>query len=312
MTLDFKVKIDQKVIEKMAWFGNYYKQEIGAFIIGKVTENEIIVNDLIFPKQDVDSGIVEIAGKDLVALRQEYGDICINIIGEWHSHNTMGCFWSGTDDKLIEQYSQSKEVSIFIVSSRNDNLIRVELTKPFKISIDKLDYEVLINENDNLSKELESIIKEKVREKPAVVYQYENKSNKQKTIPQFDGEIKYFHKFNSVKINDVSLFILESLESDFQFKKYRYETEKGQDDLFYSVLFSFKNKKEAIAFIKFVKKWLNEKQAEKEEIEETQEIEEIKAYNDGYCNYEEEDYNNYYDDFTKTNKHLNREYNNYF
>lgn len=164
----FEVKIKKELEDKLNWFTHNYDKEIGAWLIGKITENKIIIEDFLIPHQEVDCASVDTDGKSLVKLRKEYGDKCKKIIGHWHSHNTMGAFWSLDDESFIEEFSEPREIAVFIVSSKTDrHLIRLEINKPLKVSLDKLDYSIAFD-NPKLKKELRKIIKEKVIETESI------------------------------------------------------------------------------------------------------------------------------------------------
>ena len=99
---NIQIQIKRDVDDKIRWLTANYKEEISAFLTGDIKDGKIIIDGLLFPHQDVTSGSVDTDAKSLIKLRKEYGDECIRIIGHWHSHNTMGAFWSGTDDTFIE------------------------------------------------------------------------------------------------------------------------------------------------------------------------------------------------------------------
>lgn len=165
-----KIKANIKIIfkedfkNKIEWFVNNYKEEISGWIVGKI-EEEIILEDLLIPYQEVSSGSVDTTNGDLVKLRKEYGDRCKDIIGHWHSHNTMSSFWSGTDEEFITQHMKDRAIRIFVVSSVKDgHRIRLEIRKPFNVSLDCLDYEEE-ETNPKLGKELLKEIEKKVKKK---------------------------------------------------------------------------------------------------------------------------------------------------
>lgn len=165
---NLKIKIKQSVEDKIKWLTHNYSDEISAFLTGDINENEIIIDGLLFPHQDVSSGSVEVEPKDLIKLRKEYGDECKRIIGHWHSHNTMGAFWSSTDDTFIKEYSITKDVCLFLVTSTSGKRLLVVNNKPFKVTLDNLEYEVLY-EDKKMEETLKNIIETKVINKPTPV-----------------------------------------------------------------------------------------------------------------------------------------------
>jgi hypothetical protein len=148
-TMKYKIDIimKEKFKEKIDWISNFYDKEVNGFITGVIGDGEIILEDVLFPYQESGSGSAEVTGANLVKMRKEYKDKCKKIIGEWHSHHSMGAFWSGDDDKVIEDFAEPRETTIFIVSSKGHHLVRLEMRKPFKLSINNLSYETEASES---------------------------------------------------------------------------------------------------------------------------------------------------------------------
>tara|TARA_R100001594_G_C4040331_1_gene263055 strand:+ start:520 stop:1500 length:981 start_codon:yes stop_codon:yes gene_type:complete len=48
----------------------------------------------------------------------------------WHSHHTMGVFWSGTDIKGINEYSDGDMSFALVVNLKRENLFRISMWKP--------------------------------------------------------------------------------------------------------------------------------------------------------------------------------------
>lgn len=167
--VNIKIVMSKTFFDKIDWFVHNYEQEIGGWIEGKVNEEGFYLKDLLIPNQDVSSGSVETEPKDLVKLRKEYGNRCQDIVGNWHSHNTMGAFWSHIDEEFVEKYMQGRDMRIFIVSSTNGHLLRVEIRKPFFISVDKLNFEIE-HKNNKFAKELQKEINKKCTESKTKIF----------------------------------------------------------------------------------------------------------------------------------------------
>ena len=54
----------------------------------------------------------------------------------WHSHHNMGVFWSGTDIKGIEEYSDGDMSFALVVNLKRENKFRVSLWKPVAMYLD--------------------------------------------------------------------------------------------------------------------------------------------------------------------------------
>jgi len=137
----FNVNIPDALIRKLEVIVSEFKSELGGFIIGKVNEDSIDINDIIFPNQTVGSTSVDIDAKDVLKLRND--SRWKDLLGFWHSHLTMGTFFSSGnngDESHIRFLSQDKHLSVFIVSSHKDYVfdhkVRVEVSKPIKITFD--------------------------------------------------------------------------------------------------------------------------------------------------------------------------------
>lgn len=159
---NLEIKIEKDVDDKIRWFTSNYKQEISAFLTGELKDGVIVIDGLLYPHQDVSSGSVEVEPKNLIKMRKEYGDECLRIIGHWHSHHTMGAFWSATDDTFIEDYSRTKPLSIFFVSSTlSKHRCKVVINKPFAVELDNLSYSIKWDK-EAFEEDLKAIIEEKV------------------------------------------------------------------------------------------------------------------------------------------------------
>lgn len=157
-----KVAIGRKFDDITMWFTKNWDKEIAGYILGRIKNGIIFVEDIIFPEQEVGCASVDMDGKVLIKLRKEYGSKCNRILGEWHSHCKMGKSWSTTDEEeMINPWADVRDVSVFIVSNDDGHNVRVELRKPFWVSIDELDYCVV---GDNkIGDFCEEVIKDKIK-----------------------------------------------------------------------------------------------------------------------------------------------------
>lgn len=163
--IDFCIGLTEEVSKRIDWLTNNYEKEISAWLGGEIKEGQIIIDDMMFPEQEVSGASVDTDQKNLIKLRKEYGDRCKRIIGHWHSHNTMSSFWSATDNQFIKEHMNGRELRVFLVSSTRDGIRgRVEIRKPLNISLDQVRVTKLF-ENKELKEELEKVIKEKVKVK---------------------------------------------------------------------------------------------------------------------------------------------------
>ena len=270
-----KVIMKEPFHDKISWFVQNYEQEIGAFIEGKITKEEIILEDILIPEQEADKGGIEIEGRNLVKLRKEYKDRCKKIIGEWHSHNDMGAFWSGTDEEFIKIFSERKSISVYVVSSKNaGHLVRVEVRKPFFVSIDNVGYELDQTESKIgkvLQKEIKKKIKAPVRKADVSFFNIPNIPNNNQSVDfedhigirrkkekqinkQLNKMMKFFKGQNVVEIYDLSWYWSESLKDNFKTWLPRIR-EEAQNS--FIVEFSFTNKKKAINGMRKIREYVH-------------------------------------------------------
>lgn len=113
------VTIEKEVYDKIRAFTEQFGQrEIGGWLTGSIEGSTVHVDGLLIPPQETSVGDVEIGDDDLIMMRREYGaQVCARIIGHWHSHHTMGAFWSSTDEANMTQIMQPREKFLFIVTA---------------------------------------------------------------------------------------------------------------------------------------------------------------------------------------------------
>lgn len=270
-----KVTMSERFKKMVDWFSINYDKEIAGWITGQVTPEEIIMDDLLIPEQEADKGGIDMSNKQIANLRKEYGNRCASIIGEWHSHNTMGCFWSGTDDSFISEYMKPREVGVFVVSSKGEHLVRLEIRKPIVLSINKMEYGT--KSDDTMSVELGEVIKTKVKEPvrsmmSASAYNYGygwdfdrhagysdvsgwrkdlgiSKEPSEKSWNKRLGRMVTYHNNNAVAINGISWTVADSLAEIFQ--HYKPEIVCMSDGASFGV--HLKSKEEALGFMKEAK-----------------------------------------------------------
>lgn len=167
VNIGFNVHIKESLLRKIEVIVSEFKSEIGGFLIGKIKDNSIEITDIIFPKQTVGATSVDIDAEDVIPLRKD--PRWKDLLGFWHSHLSMGTFWSGQggDESHIRFLSQDKDISVFIVSSHNNNStyehkVRVEISRPFKISFDNVPLNVIRNNINitNILNEIKQYIKQ--------------------------------------------------------------------------------------------------------------------------------------------------------
>lgn len=258
-----KIILRQSLKEKLDWFSWYYEQEIGGFLTGEIKDGVIILDDVLIPHQEANGGMVNIDGKGQIALRKEFGDKCERILGEWHSHHSLGCFWSGDDEKVIEDFSKPRDTTLFIVSSKGEHLVRIEVTKPFKVSINKVNYFVEKDLNSELAKQLTELINTKVTKKEYETESFDwkkrDKEEKKRT------KMEYIKKHKCIEIYNASEYIKDSLINAYDEHKPKVVTEQIGD--MYTILFYMRSKKQAKRLAKELIDYIKEMEEKEDELE---------------------------------------------
>lgn len=271
---NIKLFLTQKLLDKLNYISLEYEKELGGLVTysqmeEKDGEVKIVLDDLLIPYQDVSSASVDTEAKDLIALRKEYKDKCLKIIGHWHSHNTMGSFFSGTDEDMMKEFSENKNICIFIVSSKGEHLIRAVLkNKPFEMKIENLPYKISFE--TELQKEIEEQIKIKVRkpkENTIVNVSYGTSTSYtdlKKLKREIAGKVIYLqHQNHKVKIADIFKEYAELIQEEF--KTLNPELTKSDKEGYYNVFVDCGSKNKAKEFMVDIKAFLLKKALEIEE-----------------------------------------------
>ena len=111
------------------------KAEIGGqMVVVEDEDGDFILKDPIILKQEVSAGNCEMEAEALALhyaeMVKKYGDKVRHCW--WHSHHTMGAFWSGTDNSTImDNETQDFSVSL-VVNLKQEYKLRVQFFYPFE------------------------------------------------------------------------------------------------------------------------------------------------------------------------------------
>lgn len=134
-----KVNITAALMAKLNVLSSEYNIEVGGYLTGETKNGELFLDDLLIPNQRISAAEVTISPIDQVAMFRKYGARCKRIIGHWHSHHGMGCFWSGTDRNNMNNIMTYKNLFVFIVSSRGNHKVKVCMSNPLNLEFDDCD-----------------------------------------------------------------------------------------------------------------------------------------------------------------------------
>ena len=184
---DKKFWIDPDVFDKIIAFAEsayrQFKTEIGGqLIIREDKDGDFILEDPVILKQTVAGANCELDEEALAVhyskMAGKHGDNIRHCW--WHSHHTMGAFWSGTDTSTIES-NESKDFTVsLVVNLKKEYKLRVQFFYPFEhhedVDLNFLSHESIVD------KELDSQVKE-LCSKETYTYQnlYKNGNKVQQT-----------------------------------------------------------------------------------------------------------------------------------
>ena len=147
-----------------------FKSEIGGMSIMVRNGNIWELQDPVILKQEISAGACEL---DKEALATYYSKVALENqdkdyrICWWHSHHTMDAFWSGTDKKAIEEYSNADLSFALVVNLREEYKFRVSVWRPIEAGED-VDLTIYDLEAREIPEETVKEVKE-LCEKPTTV-----------------------------------------------------------------------------------------------------------------------------------------------
>jgi len=130
-----------------AW--DEHNSEIGGMmVVVKDDEGDWSVQDPVIMKQRITAGNTHLDKKELA---KYYTKTAIKHKDHefrfcwWHSHHTMGAFWSGTDTNTIDEYSDGDFSFALVVNLKEEYKFRVSVWKPIE-SHEDVELTILNNE----------------------------------------------------------------------------------------------------------------------------------------------------------------------
>ena len=128
MEVYIKEKSWKKIIDYATCAYDTLKTEIGGMSVALEDDNgDWWIEDPVIMKQEVSSGLCEL---DKTELSEYYTKMAIKYKKKnmrfcwWHSHHTMAAFWSSTDLKAIDEYSDGDLSFALVVNLKGKYLVR--------------------------------------------------------------------------------------------------------------------------------------------------------------------------------------------
>lgn len=140
--------------QRMRAFVDHVPGEISGFGKLEAVENDMVVQDIQIFDQTVTGGNTVI---DHISLAKfHYQLIKAKEKPEkwklwWHSHATMPCFWSGTDQQTIEDFdTEGKEhnwMMSLVTNHKEETVIRTDIYYPFRHTIEGIKMDIIFGKD---------------------------------------------------------------------------------------------------------------------------------------------------------------------
>jgi len=135
---DKKFWISRENFDKViAYAESAYRQftsEIGGqLVVLEDKDGDYILEDPVILKQEISSGNCELDGQELAIHYSKMIGKHGNNVRHcwWHSHHTMGAFWSGTDDATILSHPANDWTLSLVVNLKREYKLRIQFFSPF-------------------------------------------------------------------------------------------------------------------------------------------------------------------------------------
>ena len=189
----------KKIIQYAESSYRQFKAEIGGqCVVVEDAEGNFWLKDPVILKQEVSGGNCEMEEEALAIhygkMADKHGDDVRHCW--WHSHHTMGAFWSGTDDKTImENETDDFSVSL-VVNLKQEYKLRVQMFYPIVAEVNvPLNIADDIPQSKSIDKEVASKCEKETRQ--VVTYggtnQYGGHSKAQRELFDYNYGFSYGH-----------------------------------------------------------------------------------------------------------------------
>ena len=223
------VEMEREVYNKMMTYTKLTDEEIGGIgYVEKVDDNHFKITDIYLPKQIVSSARCVCDIDDQCRIMQELmdeGKNPGNLKMWWHSHNTMGTFWSGQDEHTGFISACDYFISI-VVNHKMELRCKVDICDPINIAIDNVPV-VIVNSTPNkeIIEKCKEEVKDRVMEKCTVVHNSTKKTSRGSIGFGLHGrmggqevfDLEQWRKDNGVDDDDVNSEIVEDVPFEAPF-----------------------------------------------------------------------------------------------
>tara|TARA_R110002020_G_scaffold249703_2_gene463679 strand:- start:27643 stop:28542 length:900 start_codon:yes stop_codon:yes gene_type:complete len=181
---EFKISQENwdKIIDYARIAYNEYKAEIGGMaIMMKDDEGDWHVMRPVILKQEISAAntsidkeaLAKYYTKEASYMQQAHPGLNYRFLW-WHSHHTMAAFWSGTDHKAIEEFSDGDMSFALVVNLKQEYKFRISIWKPIEVAQD-VDLTIVDRPDVQLPKKMIKEVKNLCSKETPITYGY-NKS----------------------------------------------------------------------------------------------------------------------------------------
>ena len=159
-----EVMIEQKDFDKIIAYAQCayddYKSEIGGMAVCVEVDGEWFIQEPVILKQEISAGNCVLDKTALAKYYTEYGlkykDKNYRFLW-WHSHHTMGAFWSATDLEAIDEFKDGDLSFALVVNLKREYVMRVSVWQPVEmhkdVTLEIIDTEV----TEEIEKEVQEL-----------------------------------------------------------------------------------------------------------------------------------------------------------
>ena len=214
------------------------KCEIGGMsIVTQDKDGDWLIQEPVILKQEIGSTTCDL---DKEELAKYYTQMAIKYKDNnfrfcwWHSHHTMGAFWSGTDISSIDEYGEGESDLSFalVVNLKEEYKCRVSVWKPVEIHQD-VELNIISNEPDvEIPLDIVTEVKEKceTRTYNHVGYSKTHKTQSDhSTLPLWDDTRNNWNKYKLLEDDLTNVYVPNQQEvANFE-AKYEYAVMKATE-----------------------------------------------------------------------------------
>ena len=114
-------------------YRQFHSEIGGQLVVLEDKDGDFILEDPVILKQEISASNCELDGQELAIhyskMIGKYGNEVRHCW--WHSHHTMGAFWSGTDDATILSHPANDWTLSLVVNLKREYKLRIQFFKPF-------------------------------------------------------------------------------------------------------------------------------------------------------------------------------------